>query len=106
MSGGMHHRIERKLAESLAPLHVQVIDESHMHSGGAGAESHWNVVVVSEVFANKRLVQRHRAVYAALGDELRDGIHALTMKTLAPDEWDGDAVSNVAPPCGGGSKAG
>ena len=102
----MRHRIERKLADSLSPIHMQLTDESHLHSGGAGAQSHWNLVVVSAVFANKRLVQRHRAVYSALGDELRGGIHALTMKTLAPDEWEGGTVSNVAPPCGGGSKPG
>ena len=106
MSDTMRARIERSLSESLDPVHVQLNDESHKHAAGAGAETHWNLVVVSAAFASQRLVQRHRAVYEALGSELREGIHALTMKTLSPDEWDGGSIANVAPPCGGGSKSG
>ena len=62
---------------------------------------------VADAFAGKNPLQRHRAVYAALGDELKAGLHALTMKTLTPDEWEaaGGDVQNPAPPCRGGSKA-
>ena len=99
-------RIRASLEKSLEPLHVQLVNESHNHSVEPGSETHWNLVVVSDAFEGKRLIHRHRAVYAALGDELRSGIHALTMKTLSPAEWDGGGVDNVAPPCLGGSKAG
>jgi BolA family transcriptional regulator, general stress-responsive regulator len=98
-------RIRNRLDEALAPLHVQLVNESHNHAVAPGSETHWNLIIVSPKFEGKRLVQRHRAVYGALGDELRGGIHALTMKTLAPDEWAGDGVSNPSPPCMGGSKA-
>lgn len=103
-SGGMSARIEGKL-QSLAPLHMVLLNESHQHSG-PGAETHWNLVIVSQDFVGKRLLQRHRTVYGVLGDELRGGIHALTMKTLTPTEFaaQGGEVDNVSPPCGGGSK--
>lgn len=101
----MEVRIRSRLSEALEPVHVQLVNESHNHRVAPGAETHWNLVIVSEAFTGKRLLQRHRAVYGALGDELRAGIHALTMKTLAPDEWAGSDVANPAPPCLGGSKA-
>jgi BolA protein len=100
-------RIEEALAEHLAPVHTRLLDETHKHDVPPDAESHWNLVVVSPRFAGCRLVQRHRAVYDALGPELRAGIHALTMRTLTPEEWaaEGGAVDHASPPCLGGSKA-
>jgi len=44
-------------------------------------------VIVSNAFAGKRLIQRHQLVYAALGDRMREEIHALSMKTLTPEEF-------------------
>jgi len=102
----MEMRIRTRLDEALQPVHVQLVNESGSHSVAPGSETHWNLVVVSAAFEGRRLLHRHRAVYAALGEELRAGIHALTMKALAPDEWDGSAVDNVAPPCLGGSGSG
>lgn len=97
--------LESKL-QSLAPLHLRLLDESTMHSVPAGAESHWNLVIVSASFDGQSLIARQRAVWAALGDVVRKRIHALTMKTLTPAEWQaaGGAVENVSPPCLGGSK--
>lgn len=103
----MSARIEARLTDALAPVHLALEDESHKHNVPPGSESHWKVVVVSEAFAGQRLVQRQRAVYGALKAELADGVHALSMKTLSPDEWraQGGAVSHETPPCLGGSKA-
>ncbi len=104
--GPLETRIRQQLADALAPVHLELVNESHMHSGPA-TESHFNLVVVSDAFQGKRLVGRHRLVYGALGDQLRAGLHALTMKTLTPAEWqaaDGP-VANVSPQCRGGSKA-
>ncbi len=105
--GPLQRTIHDKLDTALAPTVLQLVNESHMHSGPA-AESHFNLVIVSEAFAGKRLVQRQRLVYGALSDELAGGLHALTMKTLTPAEWAaaGGAVDNPSPPCGGGGKHG
>lgn len=99
--------LESRLA-SLAPAHVRLVDESHMHSVPPGAESHWNLVIVSPSFDGQSLLARQRAVWAALGDDVRKRLHALTMKTMTPAEWQaaGGLVENVSPPCLGGSKAG
>mgnify|MGYP003630466578 CR=1 FL=1 len=58
---------------------------SHLEVEGDG--SHFNAVIVSNEFEGKRLIQRHQLVYAALGDRMREEIHALSMKTLTPEEF-------------------
>ncbi|MDP6934342.1 MAG: BolA family protein, partial [Myxococcota bacterium] len=69
--------------------------------------THFNLVLVTSAFEGKRQVQRHQVVYRALSDELRSGLHALTMKTLTPTEWQEQGSSpNVSPLCLGGSKHG
>ena len=57
--------------------HVEVI----------GDGQHFQAVIVSGAFAGKSRVQRHQLVYAALGDRMREEIHALSMRTLTPEEW-------------------
>jgi len=98
--------IEAKIAAELAPLHLEVVNESHMHSVPPGSESHFKVVVVSDRFEGKRLVQRHQAVNAALAEELAGEVHALSMETLTAAEWQKRGGATLAsPPCLGGSKA-
>lgn len=58
---------------------------THLEVEGDG--QHFSAVIVSPAFAGKRLIQRHQLVYAALGDKMREEIHALSMKTLTPDEY-------------------
>lgn len=57
----------------------------HLEVTGDG--QHFEAVIVAPAFEGKRLVQRHQLVYAALGDRMREEIHALSMKTLTPAEW-------------------
>ena len=98
--------IESKLTGALAPAHLQVINESHMHSVPPGSESHFKVIVVSERFAGQSLVQRHQAINGLLRDELQNGVHALSMQTLTPEEWARRGGEIMASPaCHGGSKA-
>ena len=52
-----------------------------------GDGQHFQAVVVSNAFAGKSRVQRHQLVYKALGDRMREEIHALSMQTLTPEEW-------------------
>ena len=61
------------------------LDCAHLAVTGDGA--HFEAVIVCAVFAGKSRVQRHQLVYGALGDRMREEIHALSMQTLTPDEW-------------------
>ncbi|MFZ4878577.1 BolA family protein [Janthinobacterium sp. Mn2066] len=63
------------------------LDCTHLEVEGDG--QHFQAVIVSPQFAGKRLIQRHQIVYAALGDRMREEIHALSMKTLTPEEFQG-----------------
>jgi acid stress-induced BolA-like protein IbaG/YrbA len=60
---------------------------THLEVEGDG--QHFSAVIVSPAFAGKSRIQRHQIVYAALGDRMREEIHALSMKTLTPDEYQG-----------------
>lgn len=93
-------RIEEKLASALAPTHLVVENESHMHSVKPGSETHFKVLVVSAAFEGVARVARQRAVNLALRDELASGVHALTMRALTPAEWEaGGADGFVSPVC-------
>jgi BolA protein len=99
-------RIESKLQEALSPVHLEVVDESHMHSVPSGAESHFRVLVVSERFEGQGLVARHRTLNQLLREELQGGLHALALHTWTPEEWlDKGGAAPQSPPCLGGSKA-
>ncbi len=95
--------IREKLTAALSPERLDVIDESHMHSVPKGAETHFKVVVVSPAFEAKNPVARHRLVYAALGDELRQGLHALTVTPKTPAEWAASPEVVPSPACAGGA---
>lgn len=82
-------RITKLLAEALDPVSLKVADDSHKHAGHAGARSgqgHFSVHVVSQAFAGKPPLARHRLVYAALGAMMQTDIHALSIHAKAPDE--------------------
>jgi len=101
----MQQTIERKLAEALAPAHLEVINESHQHSVPPGSESHFKVVLVSAAFEGKRSVARHQQVYKVLAAELAGGVHALALHTYTPAEWaERAARAPDSPACMGGSK--
>jgi len=80
--------ITHKLTEAFSPQHLEVIDESHLHKGHAGhrpgGESHFRIKIVSDAFAGKPPVARHRMINDALRDELAGPIHALAIKADAP----------------------
>lgn len=82
--------IERKLNAGLTPVKLEIVDESHLHAGHAGAreggESHFRVMIVAEAFENQNRVARQRRVYEILADELAGPVHALALRTLTPDE--------------------
>jgi acid stress-induced BolA-like protein IbaG/YrbA len=69
--------IKQGIAAGLACQHIEVI----------GDGQHFQAVIVSTQFAGKNRVQRHQLVYGALGERMREEIHALSMRTLTPEEW-------------------
>ena len=64
------------------------LDCEHIEVTGDG--SHFEAVIVSAAFAGKRLIARHQLVYAALGDRMKQEVHALSMQTLTPEEFNGN----------------
>lgn len=82
-------RIRAALEAAFAPSRLEVEDDSHRHAGHAGARDgrgHFNVLIVSQAFAGKSPLARHRAVYAALGDMMQTDIHALSIQARTPAE--------------------
>jgi acid stress-induced BolA-like protein IbaG/YrbA len=69
--------VKQGIEAGLACEHVEVV----------GDGQHFQAVVVSAEFAGRSRVQRHQLVYAALGERMREEIHALSMQTLTPEEW-------------------
>lgn len=74
----------------LHPTHLDIIDESHLHAGHAGAQGgggHYVLHLVSADFVGKNTMNRHRMVYSALAEMLKRDIHALTLRTETPEEF-------------------
>ncbi|HZE61797.1 MAG TPA: BolA family protein [Burkholderiales bacterium] len=72
--------IQQGIEAGLTCEHVEV----------AGDGQHFQALIVSAQFAGRNRVQRHQLVYGALGERMRDEIHALSMRTLTPEEWRAD----------------
>jgi len=83
-------RMREKLMLGLEPTRLDIINESEMHAGHRSSpstgESHFRILVVSDAFAGKSRLDRHRIVNELLADELSGRIHALALKTYAPGE--------------------
>lgn len=102
----IRNAIRQTLAAELAPAHLEVHNESAMHNVPPGSETHFKVVAVSEVFAGRSRVARHRLVYELLAAQLAGGVHALTVSALTPEEWRrGGGEVRRSPPCLGGGRA-
>lgn len=88
--GTMATAIDSKLRAALAPVRLEIADESSSHAGHAGwregGETHFRVEIVSAAFAGQSRVARQRQVYALLKDEFAAGLHALALTTLTPAE--------------------
>ena len=81
--------IKERLERELSPSHIEIIDESHLHAGHAGAASgagHFNVTIISDKFTGQSSIQRHRMVYLAVNDLMPSEIHALSINAQTPEE--------------------
>jgi len=81
--------IERLLRDKLQPTILEIADESHAHLGhpGAAGGGHFRCRIVAAAFRGRSALERHRAVYDALGDLRQRGVHALALETFDPEEW-------------------
>ena len=98
----MEQAITSCLVQALAPLFIEVENESHLHVSGKGSDSHFKITLVSSLFEGKSLVARHRMVQSAV-KPLTDGVvHALGIHTYTPEEWQlRGAVAPESPTCSG-----
>ena len=89
-TGPVAAEMERRLRLALSPTRLDLDNQSDRHLGHAGhdgsGESHFALTIESAAFEGLNRVQRQRAVYAALGDLMRERVHALSIKALAPGE--------------------
>ena len=78
----------RELLQSLQPQHIEIIDDSALHAGHAGAREggHYRLTIVSALFEGRKTMERHRMVHAALASLMPNGIHALSIVSKAPSE--------------------
>jgi len=80
----------RRLNSALRPTRIELVDDSEAHRGHGGynpaGESHFTLTIESPAFAGKSRVERQRMVYAALGDLMRERVHALSIKAMIPDQ--------------------
>lgn len=74
-----------------------------MHNVAKGSETHFKVIVVSDEFANKSQLKRHRAVHDVLKQELDNGLHALSIVAKSSEEWRQSSAVAPSPPCRGGA---
>lgn len=90
--GTYAERIKNKVTAALQPSRLEIVDDSASHHGHAGhnpdggGETHFNVTIESAVFAGQSRVARQRVVYGLLADELKERVHALSLKLAAPGE--------------------
>jgi BolA protein len=89
-TGPVASEMRRRLEAALQPVRMKLVDDSEAHRGHGGynpaGESHFTLTIESAAFAGKGRVERQRLVYAALGDLMRERVHALSIKATAPGE--------------------
>jgi BolA protein len=88
--------IRSRLIEVFNPESLDIVDESHLHIGHAGAKEgkgHFRVRIIAAQFANRTPLQRHRMVYDALGDLMKTEIHALSVSAMSSDANDAQNIN-------------
>ena len=83
--------IRRILEQQFTPAFMEVMDESHLHAGHMeateGLATHFRITIVSEKFEGLLPIKQHRLIYAALKQQLNEGVHALALSTIKPSKW-------------------
>jgi len=85
-----YNRIKNKLEAAFSPICLEIKDNSHKHAGHAGhhaaGETHFSVLIVSEVFDGLKALARHRLIYDALKLEIAERVHAINISAKSPKE--------------------
>ena len=88
-------RMQKVLTEKFKPTTLNFDDQSHRHahhaemkSGTAGGETHFDLLIVSDSFEGKKLIERHRMVNETISEEFKSGLHALSIKAKTPSEYE------------------
>lgn len=87
LNGKRIERMQALLKDALAPTVIDIVDQSHLHAGHAGAATgrgHFDLTICAASFAGKTPIQRHRMVFEALGDMMQTDIHALSIRADTP----------------------
>lgn len=93
------NRLETTLNEQFKPSYVEVLNESFMHSVPKDAETHFKIVMVSDLFENTPTLQRHKMVYKHTQAEMANGLHALSLHLYTPTEWQNQQSVPSTPKC-------
>ena len=84
--------IRDTLSKKFSPQFIEVLDESNQHQGHPEARKsgggHYRLILVSDSFEGKSLLERHRAVYETLGTDKSDSVHALAIRAFTVREWE------------------
>ncbi len=87
----MKYRLAKEIMYECRAHYIKVTDDSHAHQGHRGTDrttdSHFSICVSSDLFVGKSLVLRHKMVYAICQPFFTEGMHALALETLTPEEW-------------------
>lgn len=95
----MRDELESRLRERLETTHLEVVDESHLHVGHAGARDgggHYRALIVSPRFEGLNRVRAQQLVFDVLGDWMGREIHALSLKTFTPEAWQAEREDPAA----------
>ncbi|WP_041069281.1 transcriptional regulator BolA [Candidatus Ishikawella capsulata] len=83
----IREQITEKLHKAFEPIYLEVHNESYRHNVPAGSESHFKVIIVSDIFMGQKLLDRHRSIYKELIEELAESVYALALHTYTTKEW-------------------
>lgn len=101
----IENQLREKLESRLQPVKLELLNESSQHGLPREAEKHFRVVAVSAAFTGMSRVERHRLVHDTVAEELRTHVHALSVQTYTPEEWQARGGETFASPeCLGGGK--
>ena len=100
----LENLLRDSLVRALNPSFCDLDNESHGHNVPKNSETHFRLVIVSDAFDGLSHVKRHRLVYKAADEALKQGVHALAMQCFTESEWADSPERLSSPPCHGGMK--